>query len=91
MRADGRRQFGAGLRDASITMQSRLVTMGYMNARVSEAKPTFTEDRRGVDLFVDIETGVRTFVTAVEFSGMENIPAERLSEELDIRVGEPLR
>lgn len=79
----------AGVAPAMKSLQSRIEAMGYLNARLSEPKTIFTEDRKGVELFFDLELGTRTLVTEVEIEGGAEVSSSELKQAIPLKVGEP--
>lgn len=62
-----------GLADARRLLEKALEDKGYLKAKVNSMKPVFDPDERGVQLFVEIEAGVRSEVGAVTIDGNENL------------------
>ncbi len=79
-----------GVAETLTAMQNRLLTMGYLNARVSDPKTTFSEDRRSVILFIDADVGFQTFLAGVDFEGVRSFSPEELASQFSFRVGKPL-
>ena len=79
-----------GISTTTGAMQAKLVSMGYLNARISEPKTTFSEDRKSVILFFDADVGVQTTLTQVEFVGAASFTHAELATNYVFTVGEPL-
>jgi outer membrane protein assembly factor BamA len=80
----------AGFKEAIATFQKKLQAMGFLSSRVSEPKPIFTDDKRGVELFFDLDLGTRTYVSQVEFDGATHIAPSRLQDQLLFKIGQPI-
>ncbi len=61
----------AGLDDAARNLERALRDRGYLKARLSSLKPVFESDRRGVQLFTEVETGVQSRFGTIEIIGNE--------------------
>jgi outer membrane protein insertion porin family len=79
-----------GIAETLVAMQNRLLSMGYLNARISDPKVTFSEDRRSVILFFDADVGVQTLLTKVDFVGVHSFPISELEKQFTFTVGDPL-
>ncbi len=79
-----------GVSEAVDKMQERLRAKGYLNARIAEPKPTFSEDRQSVVLFFDSDLGVQTLVSKITFSGADSLARSDIEKQLTVEVGSPL-
>ncbi|MEZ4751580.1 MAG: POTRA domain-containing protein [Bdellovibrionota bacterium] len=77
-----------GMSTASSTFQKRIERLGYLNARVSEPKAIFSQDKKGVELFFDIELGSPTRITAIQFENNSRVSNKELWDALPFKVGD---
>jgi outer membrane protein insertion porin family len=68
----------------------KLEKKGFLHPSVSGPRTVFSDDKKGVQLIMDVELGVQTFITRIDTEGNKSIARERILEALPFEVGEPL-
>lgn len=79
-----------GMADATEGLRARLESMGYLSATVSGPKVVFSEDRRGAELYFDVDSGVQTILKQVEIEGASQVSPPTAASRLELKAGEPL-
>ncbi|HPC84562.1 MAG TPA: translocation/assembly module TamB domain-containing protein [Thermoanaerobaculaceae bacterium] len=82
-----RTELAAGLPDAHRRVEQTLRILGYQQGRVAGQRI----DRERGTLFVEVESGPRDRVAAIEITGVPEVEAARLLAALPVRPGEPAR
>lgn len=80
----------AGVEPSLRTLAEKLKEMGFLSVRLTVNRALFREDKRGVDLLIDIDLGVQTLIDAIEVEGVTAFSKDQLIEVLGIEPKEPV-
>lgn len=80
----------AGLPEALASLQKELQARGYLSAVVSVPKAVFSDDRKGVHLYFDVDLGTQTRVGGIDVKGAKAIPPDEIASLMGIKPGRPL-
>jgi outer membrane protein insertion porin family len=89
------RLFGKGVYDAEVfsldlkKMESYYRSIGYLDAKVTEGKSYFSENKEWLYLHVKVEEGSLYVIDSIEISGNKVIPTDELYSKLVTREGAP--
>ncbi len=79
-----------GLAAAADTLKRTIVEDGYLSATVGAPRAVFTPDNKGVDLFLDVDPGTRTFVAQIDPQGFFHFPQSKILQILGVKAGDPI-
>lgn len=79
-----------GLASATETLKRTIVEDGYLSATVGAPRAVFTPDNKGVDLFLDVDAGTRTYVAQIDVQGVFHFPQSKILQLLTVKAGDPI-
>ncbi|MFM8268637.1 MAG: POTRA domain-containing protein, partial [Pseudomonadota bacterium] len=79
-----------GLEESTRRFVKNIRDRGFLSASVTGPRVFFSEDRKGVQLFYDLQLGNLYEVRRITFKGNENVSTEKLKEVLSFGVGDTL-
>lgn len=82
------RYWEAGVPEAGARMTKKLELQGYLKAQVLGPRAVFSEDKKGVELFYDVELGNRTYISDINVVGNRHFDRDRLKEILPFHIGD---
>lgn len=78
------------VQEAMVMMAKKLESEGYLKAQVLGPRSAFSEDKKGVELFFDVELGNRTYLSEIRIEGNQALSAEKIREILPFHIGDPV-
>ncbi len=79
-----------GLASAGEALKRAIVEDGYLSASVGTPRAVFTSDNKGVDLFIDVDPGTRTFVAQIDVQGVFHFPQSKILALFGVKAGDPI-
>jgi len=77
-----------GLPEAVSNLKKDLSARGFLSASVSSPRVVFTDDRKGVELFLDVELGTLTQIGQIEIAGNHALSRDEVLAALGVKEGE---
>ncbi len=78
-----------GMEDSVRALRTRLQEAGYLNVSLNTPRVVFSQDRKGVDIFFDLECGTRTLVGDIDIHGVTQLSKEQVIATLDLKKDSP--
>lgn len=78
-----------GLRDSVREFKDALERLGYLSTSISPPRSAFSDDRKGVELFFDVELGTRTLIKQILITGNTYFNDEKVRSILGLKEGDP--
>lgn len=79
-----------GVKESTERFVNNLREMGFLSASVTGPRVFFSDDRKGVQLFYDLQLGNLYEIKQITFKGNENVPTHTLMEVVSFKVGDTL-
>jgi outer membrane protein assembly factor BamA len=73
-----------GLKEALQNFEKNLLKIGYLKPALTMPRYLFSNDRKGVELIFDIETGTQTRVHEIKIIGNQSFSLQELKSVLDV-------
>lgn len=80
----------AGVNQAMERMMRKLELEGYLKAQVLGPRVAFNEDKKGVELFFDVELGNRTYISEIKIVGNRYASETKIREQLSFKLNDPV-
>lgn len=80
----------AGIEESTERFVKNLRERGFLSASVTGPRIFFSDDRKGVQLFYDLQLGNLYEIKKISFKGNTNVPSHELSEVLPFKAGDTL-
>ncbi|NBT59125.1 hypothetical protein EBT16_10115, partial [bacterium] len=80
----------AGIEESTQQFVNNLRERGFLSASVTGPRVFFSDDRKGVQLFYDLQLGNLYEIKKISFKGNSNVPTQSLLEVLPFGVGDTL-
>ncbi len=78
-----------GIAESVRVLKAKLQDMGYLSPSLTNPRIVFTQDKKGVEIFFDLETGTRTLVAGTNIRGVTQLTPEEVNQVLDLKPSEP--
>lgn len=80
----------AGIADSTSQLLARLRKMGFLSVSITGPRVFFSEDKKGVKLFYDLQLGKMYVTKKLHFEGLQHLSVEDLSRESGLQLGRPV-
>lgn len=77
-----------GIHEAVRQLRRKLDELGYLSGTISPPRVIFSSDKKGAELFFDLEVGARTIVSGIELKGVNHFSRAQIEEVLGLHPGE---
>lgn len=80
----------AGIADSTSLLLVRLRKMGFLSVSITGPRVFFSEDKKGVKLFYDLQLGKMYLTKKIRFEGVQHLSVEDLTKESGLQLGRPV-